>query len=226
MFCCKTTTTTTAASPAGRQSKMTVAVISQFSVFGFRFWVLGFWILRLGWKSESIKVTKWLNFGVRQSALNVRCLPVACCMLHVAHWLLTAWTFVANWQKKWKVSQHLRARSCKHSSCVMLPHNVAVSACVCVCVGALWIDDRVEICSHVTFKFVGKSSAREIEEKPEETPAAAAAAAACHSCCHGSISAFHAFLSKQELHDFLVIFRQAALRCPSPAAAAAVSPTI
>lgn len=116
MFCCKTTTaTTTAASPAGRQSKMTVAVISQFSVFGFRFWVLGFWILRLGWKSESIKVTKWLNFGVRQSALNVRCLPVACCMLHVAHWLLTAWTFVANWQKKWKVSQHLRARSCKHS---------------------------------------------------------------------------------------------------------------
>lgn len=129
MFCCKTTTaTTTAASPAGRQSKMTVAVISQFSVFGFRFWILG-----LGWKSLSTKVTKWLNFGVRHSALNVRCLP-ACCMLQVGHWLLTAWTFVANWQKKWKVSQHLRARSCKHSSCVMLPHNVAVSVCLCVCV--------------------------------------------------------------------------------------------
>lgn len=111
---------------------------SYFSVFSFRISIFDF---GFGWKSESTKVTKWLNFGVRHSALNVRlpaCLPVACCMLQVGHWLLTAWTFVANWQKKWKVSQHLRARSCKHSSCVMLPHNVAVSVCVCGCTVNRW----------------------------------------------------------------------------------------
>lgn len=85
MFCCKTTT---AASPAGRQSEMTVAVISQFSSFRISVFGFGFWIFRRGWKSESIKVTKWLNFGVRQSALNVHCLPVACCTLPIDCWLL------------------------------------------------------------------------------------------------------------------------------------------
>lgn len=59
MFCCKTTTaTTTAASPAGRQSKMTVAVISQFSVFGFRISIFdfGFWDL-----AGNRWAQKWLN---------------------------------------------------------------------------------------------------------------------------------------------------------------------
>lgn len=102
------------------------------------------------------------------------------------------------------------------SSCVMLPHNVAeslslsLSVCVYVC-GC--IDDRVEICSHVTFKFVGKSSQQSAgnrsEKLREETPATAAA------CCLLPFRAFHAFASKQELHDFLVIFRQAA-SCSAP----------
>lgn len=98
----------------------------------------------------------------------------------------------------------------------MLPHNVAeslslsLSVCVYVC-GC--IDDRVEICSHVTFKFVGKSSQQSAgnrsEKLREETPATAAA------CCLLPFRAFHAFASKQELHDFLVIFRQAA-SCSAP----------
>lgn len=156
---------------------------SYFSVFSFRISIFGF---GFGWKSESTKVTKWLNFGVRHSALNVRLpaclLHVACCKLAIDCWLLGRLWPIGRKSEKSRNTWGQGVASTAVASCC---HTMW--QCLCVCVGALWIDDRVEICSHVTFKFVGKSSAREIEEKPEETPAA------CHSCCHTAVAAAAAF---------------------------------
>lgn len=80
-----------------------------FSIFDFWFSSFSDCDLRFDvagdhWKSESIKVTKWLNFGVRHSR-HWLWLPVACCMLHVARCPLTVSTWLgqlANTKKKVK----------------------------------------------------------------------------------------------------------------------------